>query len=666
MSPLDETRGDSSQPDQPAPTGGDFADRLAALERLVLQSQVEIAELRRTMPSATRVMPLDAKAGGRSPFVDPALADALRRPPLEGASLSATPTFTERLHSGAGLSGVELESLVGRYGTLALAAVVILMAVGAVIKMAVEQGLLTPEVRVAAGLIVAALLAAAGLVFRRRGDVRYGGVLLAVSLAVIDLVAWGAGPRFHIVSTMTALSAVDMVAAALAALALHDESEFVFSVAVAGALSAPFVTSDGGGTALALLLYGGSVIAGALRAVRDPEWWRAFAVLVAGALLYALAAASMPPSTAWYGAYLISLFAGSCAAAALLFGEPGWRSELPRSFMAVAVVGMLAGWYQTGSHSPWLTASVALVLAGVTYAGLAERQPAMRLWTASALVLPLVSAGVAYSGMSEPWLRTGVFALWTVSALAAWRLTSRRVDHRRGGAHLLAAAMLGSLAITARLWELPLSFVAALAAWGVVIAALCRNEESSLPLAGVVLAVGGAALSAFDQLASRYAYSYAPFLTRSSLSALCASVGIAVAGELIGRGRGGSVLVGNRSIRLGVLIGVLMLWGRMEVAQAYSADVAGFLLTSYYAGCGVASIVAGRRLGIGRLRVAGLGLALYAAFKAVVEVTDIGSVGLRVGAYGAVGMFLLGAGYLYRESRMGGARSGADAGSVAV
>jgi hypothetical protein len=39
--------------------------------------------------------------------------------------------------------------------------------------------------------------------------------------------------------------------------------------------------------------------------------------------------------------------------------------------------------------------------------------------------------------------------------------------------------------------------------------------------------------------------------------------------------------------------------------------------------------------------------------KAVVEVTDIGSILLRVGAYAAVGVFLLGAGYLYREEREG-------------
>lgn len=142
-----------------------------------------------------------------------------------------------------------------------------------------------------------------------------------------------------------------------------------------------------------------------------------------------------------------------------------------------------------------------------------------------------------------------------------------------------------------------------------------------------------------------------------------------MAGELIGRGRDGSAAVGARSIRPGVLIGFLIVWGRMEVAQAYSPDLAGFLLTSYYAGCGAASIVAGRRLGMGHLRVAGLGLALYAAFKAAVEVTDIGSVGLRVGSYAAVGMFLLGAGYLYRESggRLGGAAEGSgEAGSVVV
>ena len=669
MSPLDKLRDDSSQPDPRVNATADVEGRLALLERQLVVAQAEIAELRMAVSPVGRGRD---DAADRSAHAESVVRDALRVPPRADVNVPpshppARTTFADRLQSASALSGLELESLVGRYGTLALAALVILMAVGAVIKMAVERGLITPDVRVAAGLLVAAVLAAAGLVFRHRGDVRYGGVLLAVSLAVIDLVAWGAGPRFHIVSTGTALGIVDLAAVLLAALALHDESEFVFTVAVAGALSAPFVTSDGGGTALALLLYGGTVIGGALRAVRDPAWWRAFGVLVAGALVYSLAAASLPASGTWYGAYLVTMFGGACAAGALLYGEVAWRSELPRAFVATAVFGMLAGWDLTPLQPYALTWGVALGLALVTYAALTERQAYMRLWTWSAIALPLVSLGVASSGSSSVWQRSAVTGLWTLLALAAWKFERARADPGRSGAHLLSAAVLGCLAVTARFWALPLPFVAMLALWGIAVAALARDEDSWLPLAGVGLALGSAALSAFDQLASRSAYAYTPFMTRSSASALCASAGIAVAGVLMGRGRVSGERVG-RSIRVGVLVGFLIVWGRMEVAQAFTADLAAFLLTSYYAACGVASIMAGRRLGIGRLRVAGLGLALYAAFKAVVEVTDIGSVGLRVAAYAAVGVFLLGAGYLYRDSglRARAAVSGIDeAGAMA-
>jgi uncharacterized membrane protein len=61
--------------------------------------------------------------------------------------------------------------------------------------------------------------------------------------------------------------------------------------------------------------------------------------------------------------------------------------------------------------------------------------------------------------------------------------------------------------------------------------------------------------------------------------------------------------------------------------------------------------VAGRWLAVQRLRMAGLAMALYAAVKAMVEVTALDGVLIRVASYGAVGLFLLGAGYLYREKR---------------
>jgi hypothetical protein len=634
MSPLDDPLDDSGRArSQSSACARGNDDRLASIEQQVAALRSELLALREAIRPT-----------------EPAAKVAMA--PVS----SSTAQFSDRLHSSVAISGDELESLVGRYGTLALAALVILMAVGAVIKMAVQRGLLTPEVRVVAGVIVAVLLAMTGFLFRRRREVRYGGVLLALSLAVIDLVAWGAGPLFHLVPIVVALGAVDVMAVGLAALALNDHSEFLFTVALAGALSAPFVTSNGGGSALALLLYGGVVLAGALRSARDPGWWRAFAVLVIGALFYALSATALPIGAEWYGPHLVALFGGGCAAAALLFGPPAWRSELPRAYLAVTAVGVLVGWGVGARPSMvafGVALTVALMVAVVTYAALLAREATMRLWTASALLLPLVSLGIGYAGADSGQMQGAVLSLWTAFAIAAWRVERRRQGDERAGSHLLAAAILGCFALPAFLWDTPLPLVAGLALWGVVLASLLRAESSPFPLVGVALAIGAAALSSIDQLASRAAFSYTPFATRSSASALCVALGIWMAGELIGRGAGRGAAIADRPVRLGVLIGFLIVWGRMEMAQAFNRDLASFLLTSYYAACGVGSIGAGRRLGIGRLRVAGLVLAIYAAFKAVVEVTDIGSMLLRVGAYGAVGVFLLGAGYLYREERAG-------------
>ena len=636
--------------------------RLVALEREIAALRGEMASLRSFVRSAPAPAARDAPSAP-PPFLDPVTAAALRQPPASGASgedAHATPgrqSFSQRLHSEAAISGVELESMVGRYGTLSLAAVLVLMGVGAIIKMAVEKGLLTPEVRVLAGLLAATMLAAAGFVFRARREVRYGGVLLALSLAVVDLVAWGAGPRFHLVPVVVALAAVDVVALALAALAVKDESEFLLSVSVAGALSAPFVTSDGGGTALSLLLYGGVVLAGALRAVRNPEWSRAFVVLVVGALVYSLAAAALPVSAHWYGPYLLALFGAACAAAALLFGEAEWKSELSRAYLAVTVVGVMVAWDAVSTRPLAISLGVSLAVAAVAYTALLARQQRARHWTASAILLPLVSLGTAYAAADSGSGKAALLALWAIFSLTVWRVEHSAQDDHRAGAHLLTAGVLGCFAVTAWLWGTPLAFVAGLAGWGATLAALAREEGSHLPLGGVCLAVGAAALSAVDQLASRSAYSYTPFMTRSSASALVAAVGIGVAGELLASGGGAPGRVADRPVRLGILIGFLIVWGRMEMAQAFNADLASFLLTSYYAACGVGSIVAGRKLGTGRLRVGGLILALYAAVKAVVEVTDISSLLLRVGAYAAVGVFLLGAGYLYREQRDEGVAS---------
>ena len=637
----------SSVDERPDAAAADIgtAARLSALERQVAELRAEVAQLR-------------AAASRGEPVRVPPDVAALRLPPrptTNRAASSQTPRgpFTwarDAMRSASG--GLELEAIVGRYGTLLLAALVILMGVGVLIRVAVSRGLLTPEVRVAMGALAAAAVGAAGLHFHRRGEVRFGNVLLALALAVVDLVAWGAGPQLQLVPTSVALVIVDIVAIALATLALRDGSEFLFSIAVAGALSSPFVTTDGRGSAPALLTYGALVIVGSLRAVSDPRWIRAFGVLVAGALVYALTAAAMTTGSAWYSPFAVVLFGAACALGALVIGERAWRGALARAFLAVALIGVPDGWDRMVAGDWRVAAIVGAVVAAVTYAALLVRRPKQHLWTQSALVLPLISLAIASSGTGghEPAQAT-VFAIWSAVALGAWQFERLRSERRRGGVHLLAGGVLGSVAVALLLWPMPLALVAGLSAWGVVLAKFADDETSVLPLIGVGIATGGAALSALDQLASRQAYAYVPLMTRSSASALVATAGLAAAGWVLSKGRGAPTQWADRAVRLGTVIGFAIVWGRMEVADAFSRDLATFLLIAYYAACGVASIVIGRRLGIQRLRVGGLVLAIYAALKAVLHASDISGVLLRVAAYGAVGVFLLGAGYGYREKK---------------
>ena len=615
--------------DEAGEVGAEQDERIAALERQVTALATEVARLR----AAARL--------------DPA------RPPHQDA-------FARASAVAHAIKEDEIESFVGRYGTLLLGALVMLMGVGVLIQFAVAHGLLTPVVRVGLGALVAAAVGAAGVYFHRHGEVRYANVLLALALALVDLVAWGAGPRLQLVPTPVSLAVVDVVALALAALALHDGSEFLFCVAVAGALSSPFVAMEGMTDAGALLAYGGVVVLGSVRVVRDPRWGRAFAVLVGGALFYSLSAIGMPTTHDWYAPFAVAMFGGTCAMGAMLLADEAWRGSLARAFLAVALLGVPAAWDGVPNAATGVTWGVALTLAAVTHAALAAPSRPHTLWTASVMALPFVSLGIAIAAMDSTRARGGVFALWSAFALIAWALERSRGEARRTGAYLLSGALLGTAAIGAMLWSTPLPLVAGLAAWAVLIAWLCRDDAGPLALIGVVVPLGAAALSAMDQLVSRQAYTYTPFGTRSSASALCVTLGLAAAGLLLGAGRGAPSRLADRAVRIGALIGFAILWGRMEVAGAWSPDLAAFLLIAYYAACGLASILAGRRFAVGRLRLAGLALASYAAVKAIAEASEIGGLLLRVGAYGAVGVFLLAAGYLYRE--VGGRQRAAAAG----
>jgi len=640
------------------PRAGSDEARFAALEAELAALRGELTELRGRVgdieprPSSAAK---PASVGGPPQTSRVDLLSGGRLPP-SGARPTPIGARTRR----SSMSGDAVESLVGRYGTLAAGAFVILLGVGTLVVWAVQRGLLSPEIRVAAGAATTACVAAAGLQFRRRGERRYGNVLLALALAMTAVVAWGAGPRLHIVPTGLALAVVDLVSIAIVALAISDDSEFLFAVATAGALAAPFVTADRAGRPDVLLAYGALVLIGGIRASREPTWRRAPILLVVGAAVYELAAAGLPSVREWYGPFLIPLFGGLLALSALVLAEEAWRGLLARAFLAAALIGVLLGWDAIPGRPVFQVAAVSAALLLTTYAALWVDQPEQPLWVTSALLLPLLSLGVASARAKSDDVLGVLFMIWGAAALVMWRAERWRQLPTHGSAHLLLAILLTGLGTASMLWPDPLPLVAGLGVLGVAAAFLARDEPTALPAIGLVLVLGGAGLSAFDQLASLQPYAYTPFATRASASALVALLSLAGAAFVLEGGKGVTTEVLHRRVRVGAPVALAFLWGRMEFVHAFSRDAGTFLLTLYYAAAGVAGIVAGRKVGSQPLRVAGLAVAIYAGAKAVIEATDIESLLLRVGCYAAVGVFLLGAGYLYRNT---GTENEADAGA---
>ncbi|HEU4564320.1 MAG TPA: DUF2339 domain-containing protein, partial [Gemmatimonadaceae bacterium] len=330
-------------------------------------------------------------------------------PPLRPVRLDDLPDWWPRRGQ------IDFETLVGRYGTMAVAALLTLMGVGALLTWAAARGLLGPTVRLGFGVLAAIALAIVGMRLRARGSARYGNTLLALALAVVHVDAWGAGPYLELVPSGVALAAAAAASAALAALAVADGDELLFDVGVGGALVAPFVTSAGPGNALVLLTYGFVVILAALVALRPREWRIAPRLLLVGAAVYA--ATALEPAfvrhAPWYRADASALFALLCAWGAWTLGGTERRSGYPLRFALIAIPALLAA----GTRAPALpdVALVAVVATLSCYFMLlrgAALSPGEG-WLGGA-VLPIGFLAAALLSLADAWSASGgaVAAAW--------------------------------------------------------------------------------------------------------------------------------------------------------------------------------------------------------------------------------------------------------------
>lgn len=612
-------------------------DRIDSLERLLRALYPEVQALR------DEVRRLSAQVAG-TPVPPAAPSPALAPEPLRAPVSPPPPPRPRRPPARPVQDGLDVEKLVGRYGTLALATLTILLGVGAFISWALTHHLLGPEMRVGLGALLAAGLAAAGWQLRRSSSPQFGKILLGLALAVVHVDAWGAGPQLHLVSTPVALAVAALASAALSVFARIEGEEALFAVGVGGALLAPFVTSDGQHHLIPFLIFGYVVIALAMAALGDEEWNVAAWLVAAGNAVYVFTGLSVTghvdPATQVLAPAAFTL---AIAATATIVAPLRYRARLALSALAVLVLAI-----GVRSDIEFATADLVMAALGtiVSYAA---------IWTldldddldgpsvAGAVVLPLALMAVAMIATHSKSVAALLGLAWAAGAAVA-ALTDTRGGSARRGCHMAVAAM--ACGTSAVVWLMPdhqVVCVIAMAAYATVLALLVRREEAQFALilpSG--LALLGATYWGFLLLATRVHYQYRPFATPASLGALAVSAAWFVCAWHAAR------LWPDRpnALRL-VALAVAFLWGRMELAGAISAEASTFLLIAYYAVVGVIAIFLGRARGIPALRHVGLGLAVYAALKAVVQASEL-AIGLRIGSYFLAGAFMMAVAYWYR------------------
>ena len=629
--------------------------RIEQLEEAVRRLFAEVEALRRELRPRASFLPAEGGSGAR---IEAPTARPTARPTAPASlkpSPQAPPPLSIPLPSAASRAearnDMDMESLVGRYGTVALAAVTIVMGLGAFLTWAIAHVELGPRARVALGALAAVALAVAGARLRTKGEQRFGNILLGLSLALVHVVVWGAGPYLGLIAPTTGLVIAAAASLALAALALRTDEETLFIVGGGGALLAPFVTTEGGGDPVLFLAYGLIVLGSGMYTLRGRDWSTGSGLVLLGATIYTLTAlVALGEATSWMRQAAPAMFALGCAWSALVLTGTSHRRRLLRPFLGLALLSLMPIALDSSSTE----AVVALAALVTLTAGLALRLS--NGWgTGSAVLTTLIPIGalaaalISVPGADLSSVGAGVALAWSiVAAAAAWS------DAReRRGQHLMSASLESAAAIGLALHARPVACIAALGAHAAVVSLLMKRERSSEILVAVVVSLAVATGWSYVLLEARPPYRYEPFLTLASLAALTTSAAWGAFGALAARTRfvGGAPMTRTRRRLLAVLgVAAAFLWIREELARAFSADMAVFLLILYYALAGVAAIFLGRRYRRTEVRQLGLGLAVYAAVKALVQASAFAAVGLKVGSFFVVGGFLLAVAYWYRAS----------------
>ncbi len=171
----------------------------------------------------------------------------------------------------------------GWLGSIALALAGIFL-----VKHSIEQGWLSPAVRVGLGILFGLVLLGVAQWMRRQSN-NLGQALSAASMAVLYASLFSAVALYHLISPPLAFVTLAALTFAAIALALRD-GPFVALVAFAGGFLTPIFVSSDSPNLPALFIYLYLLQLGGLTLLKKRGWWYQAAIANAGGLLWAASA----------------------------------------------------------------------------------------------------------------------------------------------------------------------------------------------------------------------------------------------------------------------------------------------------------------------------------------------------------------------------------------
>jgi hypothetical protein len=558
---------------------------------------------------------------------------------------------------------------------LAIAVVAAVLAVGTFLRWAYTNGYLnlSPAMRVAIGLAFAVALGTWG--FRLRKTERsFGSTVLALSLVIVQVCAYAAGPGFQLIPTWTAFGGLAVISWLLAFFAHVENDEPLWCVGFGGAALAPFVTSDGSGRVYALLVYGLITLLPACFAISQRAWPVAWRVFYAASALFSLAGAELGYRTTTTASLCAFAFPFVIAAAGVVPFAPESRKRAALRWLAA--LGALASIRTQIYHDPRASLVAVVLMAAATFwLFLLDNQahlPQSSLWSRmremprflnwiDIAFIPLVLTYEAADAMRAHGQPVFVYAVaMLLFAGFGWR---RAVNSMRDAA-AFAAMVTGGAVVALLPLEEPLAKLSAFVGFGLVVLAAHRAKPSVSWLFGGLAILFSCAVVSAGEMMDRAVYTFTPFATEPSATAVVVLVGLICVARFWHVLRTATrIAMGERpewtyAANAKLLVrGVstapwvwAFIWGTIELAMAYSASTSTLLLVTYFAATAVGCVGAGRARHSARLRQVGLALALVATATAVYGATMYFDIAARIMAYLVTSAFLLGIAYWYRQT----------------